>query len=62
MTPVISVASAFSAFPSFEVFSVEDSAIQVVWHSLPAPHVSLEIGDQVRQVVAPPPAVLRRRG
>ncbi len=44
------------------VFAVEDTASQVVWRALPALHVRLEIGDQVRDVVAPPPAMLRRGG
>jgi len=44
------------------VFAVEDTAIQVIWSALPGPHVRLEIGDQSLEVVAPPPAILQRRG
>lgn len=44
------------------VFSVEDTAVQVVWSALPAPHVSLEIGDRSVTVGAAPPAWLRRTG
>ncbi len=44
------------------VFAVEETSIQVVWRALAAPRVTLEIGDQVREVAAPPPALLHRRG
>jgi Icc protein len=44
------------------VFAVEDTAIQVVWHALPAPRVTLQIGDHTHQVEASPPALLYRRG
>lgn len=44
------------------IFAVEDSAVQVVWRALPSEHVRLEIGDQARDVMASPPAILRRAG
>jgi Icc protein len=42
------------------VFAVEDTAAQVTWRSLPAPEVTLEIGDRTVTVAAGPPAWLRR--
>lgn len=47
---------------TISVFAVEDTAVQVTWRCLPAPHVALEIGDQVRHIAAPPPAFMRRKG
>ena len=41
---------------------MEDTAVQVVWTALPAPHVRLEIGGQIREIAAPPPAIVSRRG
>jgi hypothetical protein len=47
---------------AISVFAVEDTAVQVVWTALPGARVELEIGDQIRELVASPPATLRRRG
>ena len=45
-----------------DVFAVEDDRIQLTWSSLPAPEVTIEVGDQSFDVVANAPATLRRRG
>ncbi|HSS10441.1 MAG TPA: metallophosphoesterase [Acidimicrobiales bacterium] len=48
--------------PLISVFAVEDTAVQVVWRTLPGPSASLELGDHVVHVEATPPAYLRRTG
>jgi hypothetical protein len=40
------------------VFAVEDTALQVVWRTLPAPDVCIEVGDQQVAAAATPPAFL----
>jgi 3',5'-cyclic-AMP phosphodiesterase len=48
--------------PLVSVFAVEDTAVQVVWRTLPATEVCLQAGDSGVRVTATSPAWLRRKG